>query len=145
MKRSTKTIQWSTSDFFLPLIKNSSNSDSSNSDGSNSDSSDCDGNNSDSSKKDSSNSEGGNGDSNSDGSNSDSSNSDSSNSDNNNSDSSKSDGNDGSDCIKSDSTQLYRWHIWHSCYSASVTHKKPQYTCSAWSDRCGHEYGRGIC
>ena len=37
--------------------------------------------------------------------------------------------------------QLYRWHIWHSCYSASVTHKKPQCTCSAWSDRCRHEYG----
>ena len=42
-------------------------------------------------------------------------------------------------------SQLYRWHIWHSCYSASVKHKKPQYTCSAWSDRCWHEYGRGIC
>ena len=41
-------------------------------------------------------------------------------------------------------SQLYRWHIWHSCYSASVTHKKPQYTCSAWSDRCRHEYGRRI-
>ena len=42
-------------------------------------------------------------------------------------------------------TQLYRWHIWHSCCSAYVTHKKPQYTCLAWLDRCRHEYGRGIC
>ena len=31
-------------------------------------------------------------------------------------------------------SQLYRWHIWHSCYSAYLTHKKPQYTCLAWSD-----------
>ena len=41
--------------------------------------------------------------------------------------------------------QLYRWHIWHSCYSASVTHEKTQNTSSAWSDWLRHWYGRGIC
>ena len=47
--------------------------------------------------------------------------------------------------LRRDGPQLYRWHIWHSCYSASVTHKNPQYTCSAWLDRGRHEYVRGIC
>ena len=41
--------------------------------------------------------------------------------------------------------QLYKWHIWHSCYSASVTHEKTQNTSSAWSDWLRHWYGRGIC
>ena len=46
---------------------------------------------------------------------------------------------------------LFVWHncicycIWHSCYSASVTHEKTQYTSSAWSDWLRHWYGRGIC
>ena len=42
-------------------------------------------------------------------------------------------------------SQLYSWLIWHSCYSASVTHKKTQNTSSAWSDWLRHWYGRGIC